>query len=364
MVYSRKDQRPYSRYGHDSTCRSRYPFRSSGRMDHDPDCRTSGNERRVADGHSGLVGESSTGRRKRRLGDNVANGRHVSEARLGSMVEPSESRDSGDDVRLRLAIESGGELLGAVGGGAVGLLGGPAGAMLGAASGVALTRAFKRVGVEVYERLIVSRQQQRVGAALAVVVHDTKSLAAGGASWREDGFFEADEGRRSDAEELLEGVLLQAADAYQEMKLRHLGAIVPALATRPDVSAMDGHWITDLASRLTWRQLVVLAIFIDPPEEVLVRHSIDQDVSGRGRPPGTLSDEVRELGGLGLLGIKNPDGEVVRMGDTYEGSGDGIWHVGMERWSLTTTGRLLSELTRLDDVSGAEHESVLRQLLS
>lgn len=280
------------------------------------------------------------------------------------MAEPTTPGDSGDDARLRLAIESGGELLGAVGGGAVGLLGGPVGVMLGAASGVALTRAFKRVGLEVYERLIVSRQQQRVGAALAVVVHDTQNLAAEGASWRDDGFFDSGEGRRSEAEELMEGVLLHAADAYQEMKLRHLAAIVPALATRPDVSAMDGHWITDLASRLTWRQLVVLAIFIDPPEEVLVRHGIDQDVSGRSRPPGTLSDEVRELGGIGLLGIKNEDGEVVRMGDTYEGSGDGIWHVGMERWNLTSTGRLLSELTRLDDVLGAERESVLQQLLS
>jgi hypothetical protein len=127
---------------------------------------------------------------------------------------------------------------------------------------------------------------------------------------------------------------------------------------------MDGHWITDLASRLTWRQLVVLAIFIDPPEEVLMHHSIDQDVNGRNRPLDTLSDEVRELGGIGLLGIKNPDGEVVRMGDTYEGSGDGIWHVGMERWSLTSTGQLLAELTRLDDVPGPERDSVLDQLLS
>jgi hypothetical protein len=279
------------------------------------------------------------------------------------MAEPSEPPATGDDDRLRLAIESGGELLGAVGGGAVGLLGGPAGVMLGAASGVALTRVFKRIGVEVYERLIVTRQQQRVGAALAVAANDTQNLAAEGASWREDGFFDSEDGRRSDAEELMEGVLLHAADAYQEMKLRHLAAIVPALAARPDVSAADGHWITDLASQLTWRQLVVLAIFTAPPEEALVRHGIEQDVSGQDGPPGTLADEIRELGAMGLMGIKNEDGEVVRMGDTYEGMGDGIWNVGLVRWSLTSTGRLLSELTRLDDVSETERESVLQQLL-
>jgi hypothetical protein len=279
------------------------------------------------------------------------------------MVEASESPASEDDERFRLAIESGGELLGAVGGGAVGLLGGPAGAMLGAASGVALTRVLKHVGVEVYERLIVAPQQHRVGAALGVAVNDTQTLNAEGASWREDGFFDSHEGRRSDAEELMEGVLLHAADAYQEMKLPHLAAIVPALAARSDVSAADGHWITDLASRVTWRQLVVLAIFTDPPQEVLL-HGIDQGVGGRTRPPGTLSDEVRDLGTLGLLGIKNEDGEVVRAGDTIEGTGDGIWHVGMERWSLTPNGQLLSELTRLNDVPEAERQSVLQQLLS
>jgi hypothetical protein len=279
------------------------------------------------------------------------------------MVEPNESPATEDDARLRVAIESGSELLGAVGGGAVGLLGGPAGAMLGAASGVALTRVLRRVGVEVYERVIVAPQQRRVGAALGIAVSDTQKLDAEGASWREDGFFEADDGRRSDAEELMEGVLLHAADAYQEMKLRHLAAIVPAIAARSDVAAADGHWITDLASRLTWRQLVVLAIFSAPPEETLVIHGIDQDVGGRTLPPGTLSDEVRDLGAQGLLGIKNEDGEVVRAGDTFEGVGDGIWHVGMERWSLTSTGQLLSELTRLDDVPEAERQPVLQQLL-
>jgi hypothetical protein len=278
------------------------------------------------------------------------------------MVEPTESPATEDDDRLRVAIESGGELLGAVGGGAVGLLGGPAGAMLGAASGVALTRVLKRVGVEVYERVIVASQQRRVGATLGIAVSDTQKLDTEGASWREDGFFEADDGRRSDAEELMEGVLLHAADAYQEMKLRHLAAIVPALAARSDIAAADGHWITDLASRLTWRQLLLLAIFTDPPTETLMLHGIDQDVS-RTQPPGILSDEVRDLGAQGLLGIKNEDGEVVRAGDTIEGMGDGLWHVGMARWSLTSTGEILSELTRLDDVPETERQPVLRQLL-
>ena len=191
------------------------------------------------------------------------------------------------------------------------------------------TRALKRVGMEVYDRLIVTRQQERVGATLAVITSDVRNLDADGASWREDGFFDADDGRRSDADERSEGVLLHAADAYQEMKLRHLGAVMPALAVRPDVSPADGHWIADLASRLTWRQLVVLAIFIDPPEKELSLRDIDQDTTGSRIPAGTLADEVEELGDLGLLGTTNSDGEIVRSGRTIGTMDGGIWKAPM-----------------------------------
>jgi hypothetical protein len=176
-----------------------------------------------------------------------------------------------------------------------------------------------------------------------------------------DGFFDERAGRRSDADELMEGVLLHAADAYQELKLRHLAAIMPALAFRPDISAADGHWITDLASRLTWRQLVVLAIFADPPEQELMRRDVYHQ--GRYVVPGTLTDEVDELGALGLLGSTNQEGETVRVGGTIAGLEGGIWNIGMAEWRLTASGQLLAELTRLDDVPAAEHSMVLRDLI-
>jgi hypothetical protein len=102
-------------------------------------------------------------------------------------------------------------------------VGGPAGSIGGAVAGVAITKTIRRVGVEVYDRLLIPRQQERVGTVLAVALDDAQAHAEGGQEIRDDGFFDSVEGRRSDAEELLEGVLLQAANAYQERKLRHLG---------------------------------------------------------------------------------------------------------------------------------------------
>jgi hypothetical protein len=276
------------------------------------------------------------------------------------MSAPDQQATNADSARLREAIEAGGDLLGAVGGGAVGLIGGPPGALGGAAAGVVLTRALTRVGLEVFDRLVVRRQQERVGVALAVMSNDASQLVQAERPWRSDGFFDEPPGCRSPAEELVEGVLLHAADAYQELKLRHLAAIVPALAARPDVSAADGMWITELASRLTWRQLVVLAIFAELPEKQPTLDDFDRDVVGREPLPGMLAEEIEELTAIGLLGTLNADG--ITIDRIVGGVADGVWQISMTAWRLTGPGRLLAELARLDDVPAAERKPVLRQL--
>ena len=279
------------------------------------------------------------------------------------MNEDSGEPADADNHRLRDLIESSSDLIGAVAGGAVGLIGGPAGSIGGAAAGVAITKTIRRVGVEVYDRLLVARQQERVGTVLAVALDDAQTLTKDREKVRDDGFFDPGEGQRSDADELLEGILLQAANAYQERKLRHLGAILPSLAVRPDVSPADGHWLARLADRLTWRQFVVLAIFADPPDERLSLRDIDQDVSGGAGPTGGLRQEIEELGTFGLLGVADANGDISPVGATYE-SASGIWGVPMVRWRMTAQGRLLVDVARLDDIVAAERAAVLDDLLA
>jgi hypothetical protein len=277
------------------------------------------------------------------------------------MNEDSDESAEADSHRLHCLIENSSDLIGAVAGGAIGLVGGPAGSIGGAAAGVAITKTIRRVGVEVYDRLLVTRQQERVGTVLAVALDDAQTRAKDGDKVRDDGFFDSGEGQRSDADELLEGVLLDAANAYQERKLRHLGAILPSLAVRPDVSPANGHWLTRLADRLSWRQLVVLSIFSDPPEEKFARRDLDQSEEAASLPPG-LGEEVEELGALGLLGEATDDGDVVRAGTIIRGA-SGFLGLPIVLWRLADPGRLLVEVARLDEISTAERESVLDELL-
>ncbi len=279
------------------------------------------------------------------------------------MNEDGDDSAETDSHRLHDLIENSSDLIGAVAGGAIGLVGGPAGSIGGAAAGVAITKTIRRVGVEVYDRLLVARQQERVGTVLAVALDDAQARAADGGKIRDDGFFDSGGCQRSDAEELLEGVLLQAANAYQERKLRHLGAILPSFAVRSDISAAAGHWLMRLADRLSWRQLVVLSIFFDPPEELFVRRDLDQAESGATSLPTGLGEEVEELGAFGLLAEATDDGEVVRAGTTIRGA-SGLLGLPMVLWRLAYPGRLLVEVARLDDISTAERESILNGLLA
>jgi hypothetical protein len=101
-------------------------------------------------------------------------------------------------------------------------------------------------------------------------------------------------------------VLLAAADSYEEAKLRHLAAIVPSVAVRSDVSPADGVWVSKLATRLTWRQLLVLGIFARLPERQPRLDDFDRDTAAREPLPGALALEIEELATLGWSGRSAP----------------------------------------------------------
>lgn len=177
-----------------------------------------------------------------------------------------ERRHEPEADRIRDIIESSLVVVGAGAGTALG----------GTWAGAALSESARRIGLEVYDRLLVWRQRVRVGATLGYWAADGAALTATGAVPRRDGFFEADTNGRSAADELAEGVLLSAADSFQEKKLRHLGAILPAASVRDDVSAADALWICRLVDRLSWRQLTVIALLLDPPTDELRSRDIEK----------------------------------------------------------------------------------------
>jgi hypothetical protein len=186
-------------------------------------------------------------------------------------AEPVSGEEEGQAELAVALIDGGSELAGAASGAAIGLLGGPAGAFGGAAAGVVVTRALKRVGAGIKQRWLGPREEIRVGAAFAYAGEAIKGLLEAGHTPREDGFFDAHGDERPASDEVLEGVLLKARDAYEEKKVRLLGLLYAQVAFHPEISPAQANHLIELASRLTYRQLTVMAVAQDEAGRIRLR---------------------------------------------------------------------------------------------
>ena len=183
----------------------------------------------------------------------------LSASRTRSVSGPEQENEE-ETLAVEL-IESGSEIAGAATGAAVGLVAGPLGVIGGAALGAALGRVLKHVGAEIRQRVLGPREEIRVGAAAAFAGAAIAIALETGRQPRDDGFFETREGGdRPAAEEILEGVLQKARDAYEERKLRLLGLLYANVAFHPEISPQHANHLIALAGQLTYRQLVALAI--------------------------------------------------------------------------------------------------------
>ena len=255
-----------------------------------------------------------------------------------------------DDEEEQLAaklIEGGSEIAGAAVGGALGLIGGPLGVAFGSVGGVLAARTIKRVGAELQERYI-GRQHMRMGAAAAVAAEDIGLRLLAGEDPRDDGFFESDASGRTPGEELLEGVLLHAADAYDERKVRHLGWLYSSIAFDPHVTPADANFLLHVADRLTYRQLMALVLFGTEEYEPAVLALDVARGEGDARSGEAVIAELNDLASENLLGLLQDDGRVGSLFGAYGGGDFGSLPLASARPTLL--GADLVRLMRLDRI--------------
>ncbi len=174
----------------------------------------------------------------------------------GGDLEPREPDDESSQALELLAL--GADFVGGVAGQATG------DPMSGAALQPLVAGAINRIGALIYQRLTGPAQQRRAGGALFVARARIRERLESGDKPRDDGFFDEMGGDRAPAEELLEGVLLQAADSYQQRKVQYLGEFYASLVFATGLDPAYAHALLRVADRLTYRQLVLLALIGGP----------------------------------------------------------------------------------------------------
>ena len=140
------------------------------------------------------------------------------------------------------------------------LLSGPRGAAVGGTIGVAATMAVKAIGHDLSSRLLSPRKQMRVGGVYALATAEIVGRCQNGEEVRDDGFFSAGDGGRSEAEEVWESALLKSQREPEEKKLPYMAHLLANLAFDKRISAAMAHQMTKAAEFMTYRQLCILQL--------------------------------------------------------------------------------------------------------
>lgn len=165
------------------------------------------------------------------------------------------------DKKVRSLISTGSEIAGAATGGAIGFLaGGLGGAAIGGASGVIISKGVTKLLCDFADRFLSKRETIRVGATAAFALMKIKAHLDAGSNPRNDGFFDEKAGKRSDAEEIFEGVLLKAKNEHEEKKAKILGNIFANIAFFPGFSVGEANHVLQIAQNLTYRGMCFLSL--------------------------------------------------------------------------------------------------------
>lgn len=147
-----------------------------------------------------------------------------------------ENREEKGNQRIKNLIGLGGEIAGGAVGSALGFLAsGPAGAALLGAGGVVAARTLKHIGNQVSERLLGPREKVRIGGVLAIAAAEINHRINKGEKIRDDGFFDVKRQGRSDADEVIESILLKSQREPEEKKIIYMGHLLANVAFNKDI---------------------------------------------------------------------------------------------------------------------------------
>jgi hypothetical protein len=210
---------------------------------------------------------------------------------------------------------------------------------------IGVTAALRRVAIDLTQRVLTWRQAQRIEIAWDAMGERGQSLVEAGHRLRTDNFFTSEGDWPSPGEELLEGTLLHAANQYEERKVAWLGRLYAGFAFTPDLTAADANYFLKIVELLSYRQLVLLAIFGgDEHRHALTAIAAERSAGRRTAEPGVIA-EVDGLANAGLLGIRQ----------------DGRW-AGRAAANPTELGRRLYALMDLSEIPQKDQEAALDAL--
>lgn len=264
-----------------------------------------------------------------------------------------------NEEKVKRLIESGANLTGAIISGTVGgFIAGLPGIVGGALLGTSINEVFKYIGAEMYDRKLSMGDKEfvRIGAAVTYSLDRIRKNIDNGQPPRTDNFFKnTNPGERSTAEEILEGTLIKAKVCYEEKKIPFIGNIYGNLPFYSFVDSKMAYQIINLAEKLTYRQLCIIAM-IKKIQNYQLSH---EDYRGRNQVINVnvafLLQEIVELMDLNLghcIQKNNRESEVIF----------GLTDIAPGRLRVNPLGNTIFYLMNLEDIAESDIEEIVRLL--
>ena len=122
-----------------------------------------------------------------------------------------------------------------------------------------LSNSLKNIGQEFAERMLSPRENLRVGSALILAATGIRKRLEN-ENPREDGFFDKNHTGRSDADEVLENMVLKIQREPEEKKIPYVAKIYENSIFEQEISADLSHKIIKSAEQLTYQHLCILSM--------------------------------------------------------------------------------------------------------
>lgn len=148
------------------------------------------------------------------------------------------------------------------------------------------------------------------------------------------------------------------------MKVPFMGAFYASFVFDETIAIDEAHFFLSLWDRLTYHELCVLAYFADDEHaEYRLHLQAAADEEGVAMTH-MLAAELTQLTGLGLVGVRLPDGSVTEFGATAGtvGSGGGVLMRALGSLAPTELGEAFVRMAELEQIPDADKQEVGGQL--
>lgn len=255
------------------------------------------------------------------------------------------------EEKSKSLIKAGGELVGSAVGAALGFVaGGPLGAAGAGAAGVVIAKGT----AELADRMLSTREAVRIGAAAAIAAMEIKARLDSGDRIRNDDFFDSD-GKRSSADEVLEGVLLASKSCYEEKKAEHLGKLFSNIAFDASCTREEANMHISTAESLTYSQFVLLQLVSGKGSDLKLRSQPYGSRAQIARGTIGLLHEIHDLCNRQLVIMAKP-------GDDQHTIVMGINNICPAWLHLAVGGERIHELLSLTDIGDSDLENIAKWL--